>query len=117
LMTDDARQVGAYSRVGKKDAAVIVFNRSDTEQKVSLNVPLSVQAHARTGIIDALSGTRYRVTERPVIITLKSKSAAVLIAKSNSNLSPAPLASNYASVNGDSAQRRANLSQEPQKTK
>lgn len=111
--SNDAQSV-AFTRSNNRDAAITAINRSDREQTISFIVPKSVQAHSRKGLIDIFSGSRYAVSDRPIKIVLKPKSAQVLIPASISNSSPAPLASNYAKANGDSAQRRANPTQEPQ---
>ena len=89
-LTDDSKQVGVFSRVGQSDAALVAFNRSNQEQTISLRVPASVQKYSKLGLIDAISGTRYGSSDRPILLKLKPKSAQVLIPASKSNFSPAP---------------------------
>lgn len=95
----------AFSREGKKDAAVVVFNRSNETKTVSVKVPVGVRNHARRGLFDAFSGAAYSVADRPLSVKLAPKSFAILVTNpiSNSSLSQRRL------VERDSVQRRANL--------
>jgi cyclomaltodextrinase / maltogenic alpha-amylase / neopullulanase len=88
ILTDDNKQVGVFSRNGAKDSAIVAFNRSNQEQTVSINIPKSVLLHNSKAIIDALSGKQYANPNHDIQITLKPKSAQVLIAASKSNSSP-----------------------------
>ena len=99
------KQAGSFARVGKKDAAVVIFNRSDQEQKISVNVPKAVQRLATRGLFDAFTGTAYAAPGRPIEVKVKPRSFAILVTNSISNSS----LSQKQHVKRDSVQRRANL--------
>ena len=104
-------QSGAYSRVGKQDAAIVVFNRSNEPETISVSVPNRVQQLAKKGLFDAITGSAYAAPGRPLEVHLKPKSFAILVTNSfsNSSLSQKP------SAKRDSVQRRANLNSRSQK--
>lgn len=107
---NDSTNTGAFTRVSDQDAAIIAFNRSDKEQNFSISVSNGVLKHASKGLFDIITGNRFSVSKRPVIITLKPKSATVLTTKQTRLISPAPNQSRLTALTvGDSDQRRANL--------
>jgi cyclomaltodextrinase / maltogenic alpha-amylase / neopullulanase len=107
---DDLNNTGVFTRVSDQDAAIVAFNRSDKEQKVSFNVSKNVRKYASKGLFNIFTGNRIAISNRPVIITLKPKSATVLTSKQTRLSSPAPRQSRFAVLAiGDSDQRRANL--------
>lgn len=103
IQTD--KQTGAFTRVGKQDAAIVVFNRSNASQTISIRVPKAVQKLAKRGLFDAFTGTAYAAPERPIDIKVKPKSFTILVTDSISNTS----LSRKQLVTRDSVQRRANL--------
>lgn len=109
-------RVGAFYRYSDTESAVVAYNRSDVEQTISLRPPTNVRRHMSGGIIDIISGDRLSVSDRPLRISLKPKTARVLVSAKKNSSSPAPSTSNFvALLDGDSAQRRANLIQEQNK--
>lgn len=104
-------KTGAFSRTGSEDAALVVFNRSDSEQTISLKVPAAIQKMAKRGLFDALTGTAYAETGRPINLKIQPKSATILVTNPFSNTS----LSTRRSSGRDSVQRRANLINRSQK--
>lgn len=107
----ESDRVGAYCRTSDKDAVLVAYNRSDMEQTISLRPPTSVRKLASGGLSDIISGDRFAVSDRPVIIKLRPFSARVL-ATSVKKSSLAPKVQLVAASKGDSVQRRANSTQE-----
>lgn len=108
---NDEAMTGAYYRTSEKEAVVVAYNRSSAEQTVSLRPPTSVRKLAIGGFSDIISGDRFAVSDRPVIIKLRPKSARVLITGAKKS-SLAPKTRLVALSTGDSVQRRANSIQE-----
>jgi hypothetical protein len=107
----ESDRVGAYARTSDKDAVLVAYNRSDVEQTISLRPPISVRKLASGGFSDIISGDRFAVSDRPVIIKLRPKSARVLVPSAKKS-SLAPNVQLFAVSKGDSVQRRANSIQE-----
>lgn len=104
-------QTGAFARVGKRDAAIVAFNRSDKTETLSIAVPSSVRQLAKKGLFDAFTGANLPATGRPLTLKIKPKSCAILVTNSSSNPSLSP----RRSAKRDSVQRRANLNNRSQK--
>ena len=107
----ESDRVGAYARSSNSEAVLVAYNRSDTEQTISLRPPTSVRKLAAGGFSDIISGDRFAVSDRPVIIKLRPRSARVLVSSAKKS-SLAPKNSHVAASTGDSVQRRANSIQE-----
>jgi glycosidase len=107
----DATNSGAFYRASETDAVIVTFNRSDKEQTISLRPPTNVRKLAAGGFSDIISGDRIAISDRPVIIKLRPKSARVLVVNTKKS-SLAPKSSQVAKFYGDSVQSRANSIQE-----
>ncbi len=106
---------GVFTRVGKKDAAIVVFNRSNQPKQFSVSVPKSVSKLAKRGLIDAFTGVGYSAPERPINVNVMPKSFSILVTNSISNSSLSNSDGNLVSVTGrGSVQRRANLTNRSQ---
>jgi hypothetical protein len=107
----ESDRVGAYVRTSNKDAVLVAYNRSDAEQTISIRPPTGVRKLASGGLSDIISGDRVAVSDRPVIIKLRPRSARVLVPSAKKS-SLAPKVQLFAASKGDSVQRRANSIQE-----
>ena len=102
---------GAFTRVGARDAAVVLFNRSAKPKQFNLQVPKSVSRLAKKGLFDTNTGAGYPTTARPINVTVGPKSVSILVTNSISNSSLSNSSGRSKSHSGrGSVQRRANLS-------
>ena len=106
---------GVYSREGKRDGALVFFNRSSKSKQFQVRVPGSISKLARKGLFDPFTGTAYSAPERPIQVNVKPKSFAILVTNHNSNSSlSGRFSQSMAKPGRGSVQRRANLTNRSQ---
>lgn len=76
IHTDDANQTFAFARVNKGDFAIVVVNRSNKAQNISLS---SRAVSAKGSVQDALSGKTYQLQADNLNVSLPALSAAILV--------------------------------------
>jgi glycosidase len=91
LMTDDARNCLAFSRVLENrkskienpEAAIVAVNRGDAPQTISVPVPAALRGKT---LLDALSGRRYAASATTLAIPVGPKKAVVIVRAIGPNL-------------------------------